>query len=85
MKFYGYKNCDTCRKAKKWLQERGIAFDEIPIREQPPTVDELRRMLPFVGNDIKKLFNTSSKDYRALGGKGGGRGHGRRRSSFDPP
>ncbi len=69
VKFYGYKNCDTCRKAKKWLTERGLEFEEIAIRDTPPGPDELRRMLTFLDGDVKKLFNTSSKDYRELGGK----------------
>jgi len=69
MKFYGYKSCDTCRKAKKWLDARGIEFEEMAIRETPPPRDELERMLEYLGGDIKRLFNTSSKDYRALGGK----------------
>ena len=45
MKFYEYKGCDTCRRAKKFLASRGLAFDAIPIREQPPTKSELKRML----------------------------------------
>lgn len=43
-------------------------FEEIPIRETPPTVAELRQMLNYVG-DLKKLFNTSGQDYRGLGMK----------------
>ena len=42
VKVYAYKNCDTCRKAAKWLVAQGIAFKEVPIRETPPTVAELR-------------------------------------------
>ena len=66
MKVYAYKNCDTCRRAKKWLDARGIAYKEIPIREQPPTKAELRRMLGYAGS-VRKLFNTSGGDYKAMG------------------
>jgi arsenate reductase (glutaredoxin) len=65
-KVYAYKNCDTCRRALKWLAARGIASDVIPIREQPPTLAELRKMLSAVG-EIRRLFNTSGGDYKSLG------------------
>ena len=68
MKMYTYKKCSTCRKATKWLTAQNIAFEEIPIRETPPSVDELKQMLDHVG-DLKKLFNTSGMDYRSLGMK----------------
>jgi arsenate reductase len=68
MKIYTYKKCSTCRKATKWLAAQNLAFEELPIRETPPGVDELRKMLEYVG-DLKKLFNTSGQDYRALGMK----------------
>jgi arsenate reductase len=62
---YAYAKCDTCRKALKFLATRGVAHEVVPIREQPPTVAELRRMLAHVG-DLKKLFNTSGLDYKAM-------------------
>ena len=68
MKIYTYTKCSTCRKATKWLKEQNLAFEEIPIRETPPSVDELRQMLDHIG-DLQKLFNTSGQDYRALGMK----------------
>lgn len=62
---YTYKSCDTCRKAVKWLAARGIAFEEKPIRETPPSVAELRAMLAHLGGERKRLCNTSGGDYRA--------------------
>ena len=62
---YAYKNCGTCRKALKWLDEHGIAYKTLAVRETPPTKTELKRMLKEVG-DIRKLFNTSGGDYKAL-------------------
>jgi arsenate reductase len=64
---YAYRNCSTCRKAITRLEKNGIAFTEVAIREQPPTVAELQRVLKAVGGDVKRLFNTSGLDYRALG------------------
>jgi len=64
---YTYSNCDTCRRAVKWLRAHEIAFVEKPIRETPPTTAELRTMLTRLGGAgaLKKLFNTSGVDYRA--------------------
>lgn len=67
LKVYGYKGCSTCRDALKWLGERGIAFEEKAIRETPPSVPELRAMLKARGGEMRRLFNTSGMDYRALG------------------
>ena len=64
MKIYTYKNCSTCRKATKFLDAQGIAYTEIPIREQPPTTAELKKMLGHLDGKLKKLFNTSGRDYR---------------------
>jgi arsenate reductase len=61
---YTYSNCSTCRSAVKWLRSKDIAFTEKPIRETPPTVAELRTMLAAYGGAVKKLFNTSGRDYR---------------------
>jgi arsenate reductase len=60
---YAYDKCSTCRKAVGWLEQRRIPFTVKPIREQPPSVGELKRMLAVQG-DIRRLFNTSGKDYR---------------------
>lgn len=66
IKMYMYKGCGTCKKASRWLNEQGIAFNEIPIREQPPTVAELKRMLKAQEGALRKLFNTSGGDYKAM-------------------
>lgn len=66
---YAYKGCDTCRKALKWLKERGIPHEVKAIRETPPTVAELKAAVAAVaavGGDLRPLFNTSGGDYREL-------------------
>lgn len=65
MHIYTLKTCDSCRNATKWLRENNIPFTEIPIRETPPSAAELRTALKSTP-DIRKLFNTSGQDYRAL-------------------
>ena len=64
MKVYLYEKCGTCRKALKWLDERGIDYQAVPIREAPPSKTILKKMLKAKDGQRKKLFNTSSKDYR---------------------
>ena len=67
LRVHTYAKCDTCRKAGKFLRTQGVAFEEIPIRETPPTRAELRTMLAAQGGQLRKLFNTSGGDYKALG------------------
>jgi len=61
---YTYANCDTCRRAVKWLRTQNLAFMEKPIREMPPTLAELRTMLTARQGELRRLFNTSGRDYR---------------------
>ena len=65
VRIYLYDRCDTCRKAAKFLKERGIVPVMMPVREQPPTVAELQRMLAITGS-LRRLFNTSGGDYKAM-------------------
>jgi arsenate reductase len=64
---YTYAKCSTCRKAVAHLTQRKAAFTEIPIRERPPSLAELKRMLAAHDGEVKRLFNRSGQDYRALG------------------
>ncbi len=66
LKVYVYDKCSTCKKARQFLDQEGIAYTAIPIREQPPTQKELKQMLKFQDGALRKLFNTSGLDYRAL-------------------
>ncbi|MFT4175294.1 MAG: arsenate reductase family protein [Luteolibacter sp.] len=63
---YAYKNCDTCRKAIKWLDTHAIPYQLKAIRETPPSPAELRTALAAHGGDLRPLFNTSGGDYREL-------------------
>lgn len=67
MKVYAYDGCSTCAKALTYLRSTKRDFQLLPIREQPPTKAELRAMLKIYDGQVSKLFNTSGKDYRALG------------------
>ncbi len=66
LKFYGYKKCDTCRKAEKFLQEAGINYEFVDITENPPTAEELVAITERANVSLNKLFNTSGVQYREL-------------------
>ena len=51
MIFVCYPKCTTCRKAKKWLESNGIAFEERHIKENNPTIEELKDRLPTMSED----------------------------------
>lgn len=63
-KLYAYSKCSTCRTAVRALAAAGIDALVIPIREQPPTMEELKRALIVVNGAVRRLFNTSGADYR---------------------
>ena len=64
--FIEYPKCSTCQKAKKWLQENNIEFEDRHIIEQTPTVEELREWIKRSGLEIRKWFNTSGLKYKEL-------------------
>lgn len=69
--FVEYPKCSTCRRAKAWLDERGISYEDRHIVEQPPTAAELAewRVRGQEPLPVRRLFNTSGKFYRELGVK----------------
>ena len=66
MKLYGYTKCSTVKKAKKWLVDNGIEFEDIDMVQNTPSREELEEMYRRSGLDIKKFFNTSGVKYREL-------------------
>jgi len=65
LKVYTLGKCSTCRAATNWLRAHALAFEERPIREQPPASAELRAMLAAHHGEVRRLFNTSGLEYRA--------------------
>lgn len=64
-----YPKCSTCKKARKWLDERGVAYADRHIVEENPTAEELREWMRGSGLPLRRLFNTSGMLYRELGVK----------------
>lgn len=67
MLFVEYPKCTTCQKAKKFLDDHGAVYEDRHIKEQNPTADELRVWWKRSGLPLKKFFNTSGLQYKALG------------------
>jgi arsenate reductase len=64
--FYGYKKCDTCRKAEKALAKLGKEYAFVDITENPPTRSALKKIVDQSGAELKKFFNTSGVQYKEL-------------------
>lgn len=67
MLFLCYPKCSTCRKAQDWLDDHGIAYDLRDIKLNNPTAEELTLWYRKSGLPLKKFFNTSGLQYKALG------------------
>ena len=67
MLFLQYPPCSTCQKAKKWLDSHGIAYDDRHIKLNNPTYEELKSWYKRSALPLKRFFNTSGLQYKALG------------------
>lgn len=67
MVFLCYPKCTTCQKAKAWLEASDISYDLRDIKLENPTADELLTWWKTSGLPLKKFFNTSGLQYKALG------------------
>lgn len=66
MLFVCYPKCSTCQKAQKWLEESGVSYDLRDIKTDNPTQEELRQWHARSGLPLKRFFNTSGLQYKAL-------------------
>lgn len=64
--FLCYSRCSTCKKARNWMDENGIEYTYREIKEENPTEEELRKWHAKSGLPLKRFFNTSGMQYRAL-------------------
>ena len=63
--FYEYPKCSTCRKSKATLENLGIDYNAIDIKQNPPTAEQFEKW--FADVSVKKFFNTSGLVYREMG------------------
>ena len=66
MQFICYPKCSTCQKARRWLEDHGLAYTLRDIKEDRPTRDELAAWQAASGLPLKRFFNTSGQLYRSL-------------------
>ncbi len=66
IKFICYPKCTTCQKAKAWLDENKIEYDLRDVKENNPTLDEIKEWHKKSGLPLKRFFNTSGLLYKSL-------------------
>lgn len=66
MLFIYYPKCNTCQKAKKWLDEHDVEYEWRDIKEENPSAEELREWHKKSGLELKKFFNTSGLLYKSM-------------------
>ena len=66
VKVYCYSKCTTCKKALKWLDDNGVKYECLDIKEQHPDRDTLKELNAKSGLPLKKFFNTSGMLYREM-------------------
>lgn len=64
--FVEYPKCSTCQKAKKWLLENQVEFEDRHIVEDNPSKEELKAWYEKSGLPLKRFFNTSGMKYKEL-------------------
>lgn len=64
--FLCYPKCSTCKKAEKWLLDKGIEFEKRDIKTQNPSEDEIKELHRKSNLPLKKFFNTSGQLYKSM-------------------
>lgn len=67
MKYICYPKCSTCKKAQAWLDAKGLTYELRDIKEDKPSREELAEWYQKSGLPLKRFFNTSGLQYKALG------------------
>lgn len=66
MLFLHYPKCATCKKAKAFLDGHALSYQARDIKADNPTADELRAWHQKSGLPLRRFFNTSGLQYKAL-------------------
>ena len=66
MTFICYPKCTTCQKARKWLDDHGVAYEFRDVKLERPTLAELTEWYQNSGLPLRRFFNTSGLLYKSL-------------------
>ena len=61
---FGIPNCDSVRKARKWLDDQGLAHEFIDLRADTPSAGKISQWLLAVGSE--RLVNRRSTTFKQL-------------------
>lgn len=64
--FVQYPKCTTCQKAKKWLDENKVKYEDRHIVENRPSYEELKQWHKKSKMPLKKFFNTGGMLYKEM-------------------
>ncbi len=64
IKMYGIANCDTVKKARKFLDDKGVAFEFIDFKKNPPSEQHIQAWLKQFGSE--HLINKRGTTWRKL-------------------
>lgn len=66
MIFICYEKCSTCKKAKTWLNDNNLEYEQRDIKNENPTYEEIKEWHQLSGLPLKRFFNTSGMIYRSM-------------------
>lgn len=64
--FFTYPSCTSCRKAKAWLTENGVHYEERHLFKNPPTSEELLEIIKMTTNGLDEILSTRSQRFKNL-------------------
>lgn len=63
---YTSPSCTSCRKAKAWLEEHEIPYQERNVFSEPLTIDEIKEILRMTEDGTDEIISTRSKTFQKL-------------------
>lgn len=66
IKLYVSPSCTSCRKAKTWLEEHGLEYEEQNIFHDPLTKDEIKEILMLTDEGTEEIISYRSQAYKNL-------------------
>lgn len=63
---YTTPGCASCRKARNWLDKYNITYEEQNIFQQPPTTEEIVKILKLTERGTEEIISRRSSGYGKL-------------------